>query len=79
MTQTFFYFTHSDAPVHFAGASFVLAAIVATLSLIPLIIGLKTVPKIAETGGPPPDAEKAHLPGIAPGDDEGRSSSVRQW
>ena len=23
MTQTFFYFTHSEAPVHFAGASFI--------------------------------------------------------
>jgi DHA1 family tetracycline resistance protein-like MFS transporter len=55
MTQTFFYFTHSEAPVHFAGASFVLAAVVASLSLIPLVIGLRTVPKVAETGGPPPD------------------------
>ena len=61
MTQTFFYFTHSEAPVHFAGASFVLAAIIATLSLIPLIIGLRTAPKVAETGGPPPDPEQAPI------------------
>ena len=62
MTQTFYYFTHSEAPVHFAGASFALAAIVATLSLIPLIIGLRTVPKVAETGGPPPTPEATSLP-----------------
>ncbi|MEP7211285.1 MAG: MFS transporter, partial [Alphaproteobacteria bacterium] len=63
MTQTFFYFTHSEAPVHFAGASFVLAAIVATLSLIPLVIGLRTVPKVEATGGPPPDPAAASVPG----------------
>lgn len=57
MTQVFFHFTRSGAPVHFAGASFVLAAIIATLSLIPLAIGLRTVPKVSETGGPAPDAE----------------------
>src|SRR5262249_50549089 len=62
MTQTFFYFTHSAAPVHFAGASFLLAAVIATISLIPLIIGLRTVPKVAETGGPPPEAEAQKIP-----------------
>jgi DHA1 family tetracycline resistance protein-like MFS transporter len=52
MTQTFNYFTHP--PFHFAGAAFLLAAIMATLSLIPLSKGLRSTPKLEGTGGPPP-------------------------
>ena len=65
MTQIFFYFTHAEAPVHFAGASFTLAAIVCALSLVPFVIGLRTVPKVAETGGPAPsdpEPETGDLP-----------------
>jgi len=54
MTQTFFYFTHSGAPVYFPGAAFALAAIVCTISLIPLIQGLRTVPRVEEQPADPP-------------------------
>lgn len=47
MTQTLYFFTHSDAPVYFPGAAFLLAAIVTAISMIPLIIGLRTTPKLA--------------------------------
>lgn len=56
MTQTFFYFTHSNAPVYFPGAAFILATIVTTLSLLPLIQGLRTTPKVMEE--PPPAADE---------------------
>jgi DHA1 family tetracycline resistance protein-like MFS transporter len=52
LTQTLHYFTNVDAPVHFAGAAFTLAAIVCAISLLPLFRGLQTVPKIEEQ---PPD------------------------
>ena len=59
MTQTLFYFTHSEAPVTFPGAAFVLAGIVTTLSLIPLIIGLRTVPKADPEADNAPQGEPA--------------------
>ena len=55
MTQTFFFFTHSSAPFYFPGAAFALAAIVCALSMIPLIQGLRTVPKIEEQPADPLD------------------------
>jgi DHA1 family tetracycline resistance protein-like MFS transporter len=54
MTQSFFYFTHSNAPFFFPGAAFALASIVCALSMIPLLRGLKTVPKIEEQPADPP-------------------------
>jgi len=54
MTQTFFYFTHSGAPIYFPGAAFALAAVVCTISLIPLIQGLRTVPRVEEQPEDPP-------------------------
>jgi hypothetical protein len=69
MTQTFFYFTHAGGPVYFPGAAFMLAAIVCTISLLPLIQGLRTVPKVEEQ---PPDPageavpEETLPPGAAP-------------
>jgi DHA1 family tetracycline resistance protein-like MFS transporter len=54
MTQTFFYFTHSAAPFYFPGAAFALAAIVCALSMVPLIQGLRTVPKLVEQPADPP-------------------------
>lgn len=59
MTQTFFYFTHAGAPVYFPGAAFMLAAIVCTVSLLPLIQGLRTVPKVEEQ---PPDPSGEAVP-----------------
>jgi DHA1 family tetracycline resistance protein-like MFS transporter len=56
MTQTFNSFTHP--PFHFAGAAFLLAAMIATLSLIPLFRGLQSAPKLDETRGPPPPEAK---------------------
>lgn len=53
MTQTFFFFTHSSAPAYFPGAAFALAAIVCALSMIPLVQGLRTVPKIEEQPADP--------------------------
>jgi DHA1 family tetracycline resistance protein-like MFS transporter len=53
MTQTFFYFTHSDAPVRFPGAAFLLAAIMTSLSILPLLQGLRTVPKVVEQPAKP--------------------------
>ncbi len=64
MTQTFFYFTHSGAPVYFPGAAFALAAIVCTISLIPLVMGLRTVPKLEDQ---PPDPRGEDVPETVPG------------
>jgi DHA1 family tetracycline resistance protein-like MFS transporter len=55
MTQTFFFFTHSNAPVYFPGAAFALASVVCAISMIPLIMGLRTVPKIEEQPADPRD------------------------
>jgi DHA1 family tetracycline resistance protein-like MFS transporter len=63
MTQTFFHF--SQPPWNFAGAAFVLAALMAALSLIPLAKGLRSAPRIEETGGPPPP-EDGHAPAGEP-------------
>jgi DHA1 family tetracycline resistance protein-like MFS transporter len=54
MTQTFFFFTHKSAPFYFPGAAFALASIVCAISMIPLMRGLKTVPKIEEQPADPP-------------------------
>jgi MFS transporter, DHA1 family, tetracycline resistance protein len=59
MTQTFFYFTHSGAPFYFPGAAFALASVVCAISLIPLIQGLRTVPKVEEQ---PPDPAGEAVP-----------------
>ena len=53
LTGTLFFFTHSNAPFRFEGAAFALAAIVCTISMIPLIQGLRTVPKIEEQPADP--------------------------
>ncbi len=60
VTQTFFYFTHSHAPVYFPGAAFILAAIITAVSMIPLIIGLRTVPKVEPE--PAPDEQVIQEP-----------------
>ena len=59
MTQALFYFTRPDAPVYFPGAAFALAAIVCAISMIPLIQGLRTVPKIEQQ---PPDPAGEEIP-----------------
>lgn len=41
MTQTFSAFTAPGAPVHFAGAAFLLAAVFVGLSIIPFLIGVR--------------------------------------
>jgi DHA1 family tetracycline resistance protein-like MFS transporter len=53
LTQTLAYFTMPGASFQFAGAAFALAAIVCGLSLLPLIQGLRTVPKIEEQPADP--------------------------
>ena len=52
LTQVFHYYTSPAAPVYFPGAAFALAAIICTISLLPLMRGLKTAPKLEEQ---PPD------------------------
>lgn len=57
MTQTLHYFTYENAPVYFPGAAFALAAIVCAISLLPLVRGLSTVPKVEQQpSGPPGEA-----------------------
>lgn len=41
MTQVFSAYTAPGAPVHFAGAAFLLAALIAALSMIPFLIGVR--------------------------------------
>lgn len=41
MNGTLFAFTHSGAPVHFAGAAFVLAAMLTALSILPFLRGVQ--------------------------------------
>jgi DHA1 family tetracycline resistance protein-like MFS transporter len=59
MTQILFYFTSSNAPVYFPGAAFALAAVACSISMIPLIQGLRTVPKVEEQ---PPDPAGEAVP-----------------
>jgi DHA1 family tetracycline resistance protein-like MFS transporter len=66
MTQTFFFFTHSNAPVYFPGAAFALASVVCAISMIPLIMGLRTVPKIEEQPADPKDEAVIDEPAGAP-------------
>jgi len=54
LTQVFHYYTSPAAPVYFPGAAFALAAIVCTISLIPLMRGLKTAPKVDDQPDDPP-------------------------
>jgi MFS transporter, DHA1 family, tetracycline resistance protein len=42
MTQTLHWFTRENAQPHFAGAAFLLSAIITATALIPLLIGLRT-------------------------------------
>jgi DHA1 family tetracycline resistance protein-like MFS transporter len=41
MNATLFAFTHAGAPVHFAGAAFVLAAMLTALSILPFLRGVQ--------------------------------------
>jgi DHA1 family tetracycline resistance protein-like MFS transporter len=54
MTQTFHYFTAPGAPVFFPGAAFTLASIVCAISLLPLMRGLSTAPKLEQQPLDPP-------------------------
>jgi DHA1 family tetracycline resistance protein-like MFS transporter len=54
LTQVFHYYTSPAAPVYFPGAAFALAAVVCTISLLPLMRGLKTAPKIDDQPEDPP-------------------------
>lgn len=56
MTQTFHYFTAPGAPAFFPGAAFALAAVFCAISLLPLMRGLATAPKIED---PPADQTAA--------------------
>jgi DHA1 family tetracycline resistance protein-like MFS transporter len=53
LTQTLHYFTAGNAPVYFPGAAFALSAIVCALALLPLLQGLRTVPKVEEQPADP--------------------------
>jgi DHA1 family tetracycline resistance protein-like MFS transporter len=63
LTQVFHYYTSPAAPVYFPGAAFALAAIICTISLLPLMRGLKTAPKLEEQ---PPDPVGETPPEDAP-------------
>ena len=52
LTQTFHYFTSPAAPFFFPGVAFALASVICTLSLLPLLRGLATAPKVDQQ---PPD------------------------
>lgn len=69
LTQTFHYFTASTAPVWFPGAAFALASVVCAISLLPLMRGLATAPKVEEQPADPPGEippEEASPSGAAP-------------
>jgi DHA1 family tetracycline resistance protein-like MFS transporter len=68
MTQSFYYFTHSGAPVYYPGAAFTLASIVCAISLLPLFQGLRTVPKLEEQPADPAGEtlREAPTPAAAP-------------
>lgn len=65
LTQTFHYFTAPGASVFFPGAAFALAAVICAISLLPLMRGLATAPKVEEQPAdpageaPPEDAPPA--------------------
>jgi len=70
LTQVFHYYTSPAAPIYFPGAAFALAAIVCTISLIPLMRGLKTAPKVDDQpddppGEAPPEEAAAGAPAAA--------------
>lgn len=54
LTQTFHYFTAPTAPVWFPGAAFALASVICAISLLPLMRGLATAPKVEEQPADPP-------------------------
>jgi DHA1 family tetracycline resistance protein-like MFS transporter len=62
LTQTLHYFTTQNAPVYFPGAAFTLASVVCAISLLPLMQGLRTAPRIEEQPADPP-GEAAPEPG----------------
>jgi DHA1 family tetracycline resistance protein-like MFS transporter len=67
LTQTFHYFTSSAAPFFFPGAAFALAAVICTLSLLPLLRGLASAPKIEQQPPDPPGEDVEETP-VAPPD-----------
>ena len=67
MTQAFAYFTAPSAPAFFPGAAFALAAVFCAISLLPLMRGLATAPKVEEQpADPPAEAAPATDPAAAP-------------
>jgi DHA1 family tetracycline resistance protein-like MFS transporter len=64
LTQTFHYFTSPAAPFFFPGAAFALSAVICAVSLLPLMRGFATAPKL-DTQPPDPkgeDVEEAPAP-----------------
>jgi len=55
LTQVFHTFTAAGAPIYFPGAAFTLASIICAISLLPLMRGLATAPKIEEQTPDQPD------------------------
>ena len=53
LTQTFHYWTSPAAPFFFPGAAFALASVICAISLLPLLRGLATAPKIEEQPADP--------------------------
>jgi DHA1 family tetracycline resistance protein-like MFS transporter len=62
MTQTLHAFTREGAPVHFAGAAFLLAAVISAAAIIPLVVGLRASP---QPPSPPPKREAVEDAGAA--------------
>jgi len=66
MTQTLEYFTKPGAPVVFAGAPFLLAAVLAFASIFPFALGMRAAPSAPKPDGGDaanePEPAPAHLP-----------------
>ena len=69
LTQTFHYFTAPGASIFFPGAAFALASVICAISLLPLMRGLATAPKVEEQPADPPGEappEETPATGAAP-------------
>ena len=65
LTQTFHYFTSPAAPFFFPGAAFALSAVICAISLVPLMRGFATAPKI-DVQPPDPKGEDVDETPAAP-------------
>ena len=62
LTQTFHHFTTPGAGVFFPGAAFALASVICAISLLPLMRGLATAPKVEDQPADPAGEEVVDAP-----------------